>query len=296
MPVIDDFYSGMKSLTYNPNNKKGFVGTIMITDPNDGTLKGLLDAKEITGVRTAMMSCIAILNHLSEYINTGDRSLNVTLFGTGLQAFWHVFILLRLYSPSCLDVKVVNINVLYRSNELDVTELKHYLEDFPCPINISQRNWDDTGVPIIVSTSNIIFGCTPTDRPHLFYKDLLFSSDDMEGEIELDRKTYISLIGSYKPEMHECDGLLIQKFLYSDVKIIVDSKTHTLLEAGELISSGVKAEHLIELGQLDTSRYDSLPLLTTMENVHKKITLCKVVGLAILDIALAKKYLSKHKK
>ncbi|CCE62032.1 hypothetical protein TPHA_0B03620 [Tetrapisispora phaffii CBS 4417] len=277
MPVISDLYSGLKNLVYNPSNGNGFVGTILIDDSMDGSLRGVLDAKEITGIRTAMASCIPLLNHLQDYINDDAQTLNVTVFGTGLQSFWHIFILIKLYEQSKL-LKCINLTILFRNQELQLDSLLSNLENSTITLNIMQKNWNDN-ISDIITSSNIIFGCVPSTTPHLLYEDIM--KNQKNGQC-----TYISLIGSYKPEMHECDSDLIDKFTSQNVKIIVDSIGHTLIEAGELIQSHVKGSQLLEIGQLSKS---NSPVL---EIHQKKVTICKIVGLAIMDIAVANKYLN----
>ena len=142
-----------------------------------------------------------------------------------------------------------------------------------------------------VSNSDIIFGCLPTLEPNLFLRQLLNSKASVEQ-----KHTYISLIGSYKPVMHECDKELIDKFKSDNESacILVDSREHTLLESGELIDSNIAPHNLIEIGELDTLKDTVLNL--NEKGCKRTITLCKIVGLAVMDVALAKEFLSLRTK
>ncbi|EDO17601.1 hypothetical protein Kpol_1061p25 [Vanderwaltozyma polyspora DSM 70294] len=289
MPVIDDTYSGLKTLTHNEKSNKGFIGSIIVEDSSNGKIEGILDAKEVTGIRTAMASCIPILPHLSNYISHLDGNINIVVFGSGLQAFWHIYIVIKLFYPtsnfSYPDLKCINVTVLYRNRKMQLDELQDCLSDCPFELKFEQYNWENlSALQSTIDDANIIFGCVPSRCPVLYYKHLLPKT----GSQLVDQYTYISLIGSYTPGMRECDNTLIQRFQALDAPIIVDSKSHSLGESGELIASNVKKNQLIEIGKLHENL--ELPKIA-IANGHRKITLCKLVGLAIMDIAFAKKYI-----
>lgn len=278
MPVIDDIYSGVKTLGYNSSSHMGFVGSVNVTDAESGTLFGTLEAKELTGVRTALVSCIGLYHQFDKFVNL--PIINCTVFGTGLQAFWHILCCAQIFRGKCKEFKV---SVLYRSSKMDLEPFETIFdaEDTDMEISFNQIQLSNSEkVESAVSKSHIIFSCIPSAVPNLHYEHLA----NIPTEIS---HTYISLIGSYRPYMHECDKKLINKFQEQGVPIIVDSKEHTLLEAGELIDAAVEPEQLIEIGQLDGT---PLPLMQCDEN-GRTITLCKIVGLAIMDICVAKKLL-----
>lgn len=72
---------------------------------------------------------------------------------------------------------------------------------------------------------------------------------------------------------------------------MVDSKEHTLLEAGELIDSNVQPHQLQEIGLLEKDKLQTI----RCEMNNRTITLCKIVGLSIMDICVAKKLLEVSK-
>lgn len=277
MPVIDDVYSGAKSLGYNARSHMGFVGSINITDAESGALCGAFQAKQITAIRTALVSCIGLSSQLELFKEA--EVITCSVFGSGLQAFWHIVCCVRLFYGKSSKL---NVNVLYRSNEMDLKPFETIFaaNETKMEITFNQIKLSDSlQIRRAMADSHVIFGCLPSESPNLTYKDLA----NVETNV---KHTYISLIGSFKPHMHECDQRLIEEFQNQGIPILVDSKEHCLLEAGELIDSGVKENQLQEIGHLEKP----LEAIECMEN-NRTISLCKIVGLAIMDISVGKKLL-----
>lgn len=278
MPVIDDIYSGVKTLGFNVNSNLGFVGSINVTDADSGALYGTLEAKQVTGIRTALSSCIALYHQLTKF--TGVTTINLTVFGAGLQAFWHILCAIQLVKGHCDALKV---NVLYRSHPMDVEPLMKAVRSQAdaMPVTVEQFVLSDTdAVKSCVNSSHVIFGCIPSEIPNLFYHDLA----ELPTMVE---HTYISLIGSYKTTMHECDRETVKQFQKQGSSIIVDSKEHTPLESGELHDCKVYSEQLLEIGELASVKS---PVIKCEAN-GRTITLCKIVGLSIMDICVSKQLL-----
>ncbi|QLQ80212.1 hypothetical protein HG537_0D02130 [Torulaspora globosa] len=277
MPVIDDVYSGVKTLGYNPSSGLGFVGSINVTDPESGVLYGTLQAKQITAIRTALASCIGLYSQLDRFDNTDV--INCTVFGSGLQAFWHIVCCATLFGG-----KRFNVTIVYRTREMDLRQFDTimFLKESVRKLTFNQVKLSDSVLTSrAVVNSHVIFGCIPSETPSLRYSDLAQIGTKVSH-------TYISLIGSYKPFMHECDQALIEKFQRQKIRILVDSKEHCLLEAGELIASDVQEYQLQEIGHLSQQ---PLQAIKCNEN-NRTISLCKIVGLSIMDICVAKKLLT----
>ncbi|EJS43820.1 YGL159W [Saccharomyces arboricola H-6] len=295
MPVVSKDLSGIKILVNN--NNKNFQGAINLLEPETGKIVGCFEAKQITAIRTALVSCIGLYKQLSdsqcELFRFEDGTCQLTCFGTGLQAFWHIYVSIKLLLSGVVKnpLKLIEINILYHKNMMDLGCLESLCKSLGNDLKISfhQYRLDDTRLRDngVVSGSDIIFGCLPTLEPNLFLNQLINKDNSKEQ-----KHTYISLIGSYKPTMHECDKELIDKFKSSDTnaRILVDSKEHTLLESGELIESKISPDELIEIGELDPVSDVILDL--NEKSCKRTITLCKIVGLAVMDVALAKKFLS----
>ncbi|CCD26522.1 uncharacterized protein NDAI_0H03490 [Naumovozyma dairenensis CBS 421] len=309
MPVIANAYVGVKTLFGSPD---GLQGSITITDPHTGKFLAVFEAKEMTAIRTAIVSCIP-LNHRFLHSENENKLrtngvINIVIFGTGLQARWHALIclkvLLSIFSSS--HHKTIDITFFYHTKKLNEEEFKKRMSkamysmtgspSTSINININQVKLEDKkAVCSHVKKSNIIFGCIPSLEPHLLFQDLN-AADAFEGSnAEICKETYISLIGSYRPSMHECDNELIQEFQKQGVKIIVDSKEHTLAEAGELISNDVQPNELKEYGTVFSRKeQDDSKSMIKLGN-GREVTLHKIVGLAVMDVALAavtKEYLT----
>ncbi|CDO96399.1 unnamed protein product [Kluyveromyces dobzhanskii CBS 2104] len=268
MPVVDDVYCGVKTLGFNASSGLGFVGAITVLDPHTGLPRGVVDAKQVTGIRTALSSHIGLYKVKDKFADISK--LHVTVFGTGLQAFWHSFVCAKIFSD-----KEIQLNVVYRSNKLNDEELLQSCSNVKT-VNYVKGNSDQ--VADLCNNSHVIFGTLPTTDPSIFKR---FFKESTHISF-----TYIGLIGSYQPHMHECDVELVSLFQEQGAKIIVDSKEHSLLEAGELITPGVEPSELIEIGQLESA--SDVKIEASIGS--RSITLSKVVGLAIMDIVSAKKF------
>lgn len=299
MPVVSKDFSGIKILVNN--NNKNFQGVINLLEPETGKLNGCFEAKQITAIRTALVSCIGLYEQLSdpyhEWFKFEGGTCQLTCFGTGLQAFWHIYVCIKLLVSEAFGklLKAIKVNILYHKNTMDLGCLeslgKSFGNDLKIDFNQYQLGTDkgpmSSKVNEAVSSSDIIFGCLPTSTPNLFLNQLT-NSKNSNGP----KHTYISLIGSYKPIMHECDKDLVDVFKFNDenVRILVDSREHTLLESGELIDSEINPNNVIEIGELDLIKDIVLDLHG--KSSKRTITLCKIVGLAVMDVAFAKKFLS----
>ncbi|CAI4061643.1 hypothetical protein SKDZ_07G1030 [Saccharomyces kudriavzevii ZP591] len=295
MPVVSKSFSGIKILVNN--NNKNFQGVINLLEPKTGKLVGCFEAKQITAIRTALVSCIGLYMQLSdpclELFSFENDTCQLTCFGTGLQAFWHIYIAIKLLVSGAVkkSLKLIEINILYHRNMMDLGCLESLGKSLGSDLKITFKQYQMNDISSkdndVVSSSDIIFGCLPTLEPNLFLQQLMNTKNSTAQ-----KHTYISLIGSYKPIMHECDKELIDAFKSNggNVRILVDSREHTLLESGELIDSKISPRDVIEIGELESM--EDIILDLNERNCKRTITLCKIVGLAVMDVALAKKFLS----
>lgn len=63
---------------------RGLPGTTVVLDRETGEVAGLVNASELTGVRTAAGSAVAS----REILGKGEGRSKVVVFGSGVQAFW----------------------------------------------------------------------------------------------------------------------------------------------------------------------------------------------------------------
>ncbi|AET38433.1 uncharacterized protein Ecym_2731 [Eremothecium cymbalariae DBVPG len=275
MPVVDTEYSGIKMLGYNENGGSGIIGCINVTDGRSGQLVGCVEAKELTGVRTALASCIVLRHQLDKLRTDG---VEITMFGSGLQAFWHIFIVGKLLRGDN-NKRDLKVNIIYRQHPLQLDVLAKEIDGTVFKqVLLSDQNAVDQAL----LSSDIIFCCTASLNPLISLKQLQI---ERIGSNPV-KHTYISLIGSYNSTMHECDQDLIKEFQHRDVKILVDSKEHTLIEAGELNLAKVQPNQVLEIGAFPGTGNVFCPI-----SPHTTITLCKIVGLGIMDICVSKNML-----
>lgn len=255
MPAIDQ-QVGVKTLC---GSAEGFKGCVLIIDPKNGDLQGVLNAFTLTAFRTALCSIIPLIR-VFDYNETNQK---LSAFGNGLQSYWHVKLALILFKS-----QIDKVEIIVRSNNLKSKQL----------ISELTKKFPDVSFHLVLNEntnlkdSNVIFGCIPSNSP-LIHK----------SQINGDKKVFISIIGSYKPDMFEVDDELVQSFKNSNHRIIIDSYEHTLSEAGELIKNGITEKNCIEIGQLDQ--------VTDDEICNNGVTLCKIVGLSIMDVSIGAKLL-----
>mmetsp|Transcript_4276 Transcript_4276/g.4698 ORF Transcript_4276/g.4698 Transcript_4276/m.4698 type:complete len:359 (-) Transcript_4276:518-1594(-) len=277
MPCIAPNEVGIKLISGGPSNSKnglGFQGCILVLDEYTGSLQGVLNAKSITAFRTALASTIPIVKVLDPY--DSDASIaSISVFGVGLQAYWHVKLALLLYQDKVRHVHIVN-RTLKNAQEL-ASKLSTEFPEVTFESYLYSEEDQLSTIKKQVSESSIIFGCSPST-------EAVIKADYINQDPK--KKKFISLIGSYKPHMIELDLDFIvpqYKEAASKPKILVDSKEHTLHEAGELIQSGIDKDQLIELTDFCNSQRETHEYTTTTN-----VVVLKLVGLSVMDLSIAK--------
>lgn len=249
---------GIKTLG---GSKEGFKGAVSILDETNGDLLGVLNATTLTAFRTALASTIPLV----KFFDGNLRDQTITVYGNGPQAYWHVRLTLILFPESFKKVQIAVRSINEKSNSLKESLSNEFNS---IEFEILGQGFAD------VSKSSVIFGCVPSTEPAIKFDNL-----------SKDSKTFISLIGSYKPHMAEVDNETVLQALKNG-KIVVDSYEHTLAEAGELIQAGVTTSDVREIGELDTVENDQI---TGKGN----LVLVKIVGLSIMDISVGTEILKE---
>ncbi|KAI2794559.1 hypothetical protein POX_a01158 [Penicillium oxalicum] len=267
MPVSDTASIGIKIVT---GTKTGIQGVINIFSP-DGRLQGLLAAAEVTAFRTALASMTLLVR--SQCI----RKENIVVFGSGRQAEWHARLALLLYPKEIKQITFVNRG-RQRLEEMEHEVFKDLRQRHPDTAlhTLAKEATPDYEQQLLarLQSCDVIFSCTPSLEPNFPYSALQAAP----------RQRFISLIGSYKPSMHEIDT---DTLLSGGGKIFVDSTSACLEEAGELITAGITAAQLTEMGDLLNELGPSEPLaIPEGANV-----IFKCVGIALMDLAVGKKIL-----
>ncbi|KAJ6437775.1 NAD(P)-binding domain [Purpureocillium lavendulum] len=232
------------------------TGVVNLFSP-DGKPLGLVHASTLTAFRTALSSACLL--------NRRNHVKTVTVFGSGMQAYWHVRIALMMRGSTIKHVNVIN----RRFSESAAAILKRFTV---IPQSVKEREgWSHTKFGILTPTfheydrllkeqirsSDVIYCCTPS-REDLFDASILTSHEGRK------KGRLIVAVGSYTPEMRELpEGLLVQatkshdkhsrhfhKHAEESGVIVVDTLDGVLKEAGEIISAKIGPHQMVELGEL----------------------------------------------
>lgn len=208
-------------------------------------------------------------------------SSKMVVFGSGKQAEWHVRLALLLV-PGIKGVTVINRGKK-RLDDLESEVLSDLRKSYTgVAFNTLSQEEDSSNytqkVRSVLGDSNVICGCTPSTSP-------LFTSSDLANGPEGGR--FMSLIGSYKPHMHEIDTdtLKLARGKDGSSKIWVDLADACLEEAGELIKAGLGKRDLTEIGELFSREEGGRK--GVLEK-GKELTLFKCVGFGFMDLVISK--------
>lgn len=267
MPVSDTASTAVKVVTVASG---GIQGVINVFTP-EGRLQGLLAAAEITAFRTALAS-------MTLFVRCSTlRKENVLVFGSGRQAEWHARLALLLYPDQIKRVTFVNRG-RSRLEEMERDVLSDLRKRYPDLILTTlakegTANYD-TQLLKELQACDVIFSCTPSIEPNFPFSALQSAP----------KQRFISLIGSYKPHMHEIDT---ETLLSGGGTIYVDSKSACLEESGELITAKVTENDLTEMGDL----LGELGPSQAIDISEGKNVIYKCVGMGLMDLVVGKKVL-----
>lgn len=267
MPVSDTVSTAVKVVTVASG---GIQGVINVFSP-DGRLQGLLAAAEVTAFRTALASMTLFARC------TSLHKENILVLGSGHQAEWHARLALLLYPDQIRRVAFVNRG-RRRLDELERDVLADLRQRYP-NINFdafAKEGTVDYDAKLLkeLQVCDVIFSCTPSTEPNFPYSALRSAP----------KQRFISLIGSYKPHMHEIDT---ETLLSGGGKIYVDSKSACMEESGELNTAKVTEDQLVEMGDLlgELSPSEALDIPDGCNVIYK------CVGMGLMDLVVGKKVL-----
>ncbi|VEU21405.1 DEKNAAC102613 [Brettanomyces naardenensis] len=259
---------GMKALTGSGN---GFAGLTTILDKFQGFPVGILNASTLTAFRTALCTTLALVKAFP--LDNSAIGGTLICYGVGAQAEWHIRLTLQLFSGRFSKVVIANRTVS-KADSL-VTLLRQEFKQVPIE---AHGIGDGKELAKQYEDASVIYSCVPSTSPTV-----------LDFQIEQCRrsKVFIGAIGSYKPQMIEIDGDLIKKeCLDKGGRVIVDSVTDCLAEAGEFILNDIGKESLVELASiyLDDPPEDAQKQLQYLKT--GRVVICKLVGLCIMDISV----------
>ncbi|KAF9964069.1 hypothetical protein BGZ70_006983 [Mortierella alpina] len=310
------------------DSKNGLPGVTLVMDNSTGEPRGLVNARLLTALRTAAGSALATRAVFTTKSGRDHRPLTLAVFGSGAQAKAHIQLLVHTV-PQIAKVVICN-RTLPRAQEL-IKELQSQYDGIDL-CAFSTGTGETTGPQLntpsaasdpkqqlqsIVQAADIICTCTNTREP-------LFRGEWVKPG------AHINMVGSFTPEMHEVDQVLIQR-----AYTLVDARKECEEEAGELILAIKESGYdgiIAELGQLydqkgslqpdhlpsqlgalasfvsnasSTSSYvenGQEPMVTnkaaksgsaaTMVS-HRDVTIFKSVGIAAQDVAITALVLDK---
>ncbi|KAH8666770.1 hypothetical protein BX600DRAFT_511671 [Xylariales sp. PMI_506] len=232
------------------------TGSVTLFSP-EGTPIAFLHAQNLTAFRTALASSCLLVKRQSVRV--------LTVFGSGLQAYWHIRLALRLRGNSIRTVNIIN----RRFSE----NAKHIMKKlYAVPTEVKQREgWEATQFSILtpgygefsrlqkdhIRAADVIYCCTPSTEC-LFEASILTSHEGRR------KGRLIVAIGSYTPSMRELPKEVLEqatrghaaghahfhKHATEGGVIVVDTLDGALKEAGEVIDAGLEPRQLVELGEL----------------------------------------------
>jgi ornithine cyclodeaminase/alanine dehydrogenase-like protein (mu-crystallin family) len=199
---------------------------------------------------------------------------DLTVFGAGKQAYWHIRIALLLRGPDIHHLNIINRNFdnatslvkkLYDAQSCPNLKPGHpYIEVSRPNIQILTPSHGEYGrlLKNTVRGASVIFCTTPSLSP-------LFPASYLTNNEGRKKGRYIAAIGSYKPHMIELHPDILRqavtpehhhhhhKHAKSGGAIIVDSVEACLKEAGEVIQAGLAGHEVVEIGELVMLKRDA---------------------------------------
>lgn len=260
---------------------------------SDGLPFGLVSAQELTAFRTALTSlCV---------FNKRKHVKNLTVFGAGRQAYWHIRLALLLRGPDIKRVYIINRS-FDRAAELLQDIYSASNASWRAHVKFSAFSSDfveyDRLLREAVRKADAIFCCTPSLTP-LFPAECLTSTEGKR------KGRLVSAIGSYKPHMTELHPDIFRnevkphnhshhhhKHAQRGGVVLVDSLELCLQEAGEIVQAELKPNQLVEIGELMIMKQAARLEVEAGGEVEKGLqkwlesgnVVYKSVGLGLMDL------------
>jgi ornithine cyclodeaminase/alanine dehydrogenase len=244
---------GQKVVTVYPENREKYnlrtiLATVQLFDSKSGECIALLDGTIITAMRTGAVSGVA-----TKYLAPKD-SKSAAVFGAGVQA--------QTQLEAVVEERSIEVARVYDPVEQLARE---YCEKMSKKLGINVSAARDPSQA--VRGSDILI-CASTARTPVFKGEWLRPG------------MHINAIGSYTPDTRELDTATIKRS-----KVIVDSRTAALKEAGDLLipigEKAISSRHIwAELGEIILGKKEG-------RTSSQEITLFKSVGLALQDVSTA---------
>lgn len=243
---------GLKAICVFPGNpaqgKDAHQGAVMLFSRETGELLALMNASEITAIRTAAVSAVA-----TRLLAREDAG-RLAIVGAGVQARTHLAAL-------ALARSIKDARVVARNFEHAVELTREMQPKFSFPIKAVRKNEE------AVRDADLIVTATSSLEP-VIDKDWISSG------------AHINAIGTHSPTSREIDSGTM-----GVARIFVDRRESALNESGDYLlaaKEGVITPESI-IGEIGELLVGSKPGRTSPSD----ITLFKSLGLAIEDVACA---------
>ena len=243
---------GMKAICVFPGNpaigKDAHQGAVMLFSRETGEIVALMNASEITAIRTAAVSAVATR------LLARDDAHELAIIGAGVQARTHL---------AALDAvrEITQARVACRNIEHAQEVVLEMQPRFSFPIEAVKTNEE------AVRGADLIVTATSSQEPVL-YKDWISPG------------AHVNAIGTHSPNSREIDSATM-----AAARIFVDRRESALNEAGDYLLAAkeglINADSIVaEVGELLIGTKEG-------RNSVDEITLFKSLGLAIEDVASA---------
>ena len=247
--------------TFTDNVKKDLPvvsATVLLLDPETGTVNALMDGTELTRMRTGAVSGLA-----TELLSNEDSKV-LALFGTGGQALSQLEAILTVR-----DIVETRVYDKFEDRIPEFIERSKYLSDKFSVKIIAAGSSNEA-----IDEADVITTVTTTTDP-------VFDGSRVKQGV------HVNGVGTYMPHKRELDEVLMTR---AD-KIFIDNMEAIMSEAGDILipmnEGKLKKEDITgDLGELILGK----AVGRTSKN---QITVMKTVGFATLDIVIAKKVFNK---
>ncbi|KAL3432661.1 hypothetical protein BDV09DRAFT_197532 [Aspergillus tetrazonus] len=303
-PFTSDSSVGAKLIVeppLRPDGKKDPLHGILILMNGQGHLTGILDAEEVTGYRTSMNAMVPFAWRTNvEYI---------VIFGAGMQALWHTRLILTLRGSEVKTITFANpsrdrvdalIETVSREN------VARWKSD--CSFRFIDTSALDSQEQIktLLSATDCVFCTTPSRKP-------LFPASYLTERRNNGRLPFISAVGSWQSDMIELDPKLLHHIIAADGGynpisgedtgvVLVDDRDYALQNSGEAVQSKLKAENMVELGQIlalmnwKIGFVNDQQIKLTQWFISQGFVVYKSIGVSLTDLTVSNAILALAQK
>ncbi|KAJ9633584.1 hypothetical protein H2204_006790 [Knufia peltigerae] len=287
--IIVDPSAGAEAQASSASSNATLHGVLALCD-RDGLPLGIINADEITGYRTSLSVMVPYAWR--------TRTTRIVVFGAGKQALWHIRLALALRGDEIEHIAIVNRSAARGESLLSQVRSENeqrWRSSVEMLCVSSTRPDYEQKLESLMATADVVFCTTPSTKP-------LFPARYLKVQQASSTGCYISSIGSWQPDMMELDPQLLQHGL--DLSrgqhplgdeggaILVDDREESLRSSGEIINSQLRAEQLVEVGEVLSSKTTTSKDQSSSPWLADGFVIYKSVGVSATDLAAGTAVLS----